>query len=353
MVDTEEKYRALITLAPDPIFFVDTSSGTIKEVSDQAIETMGYDRDELIGMDIVALHPPDESEAYKTLFEQTMESGTIRTTTLPDGSQTHLVTSRGAKIPVELHARTVPMADETWVYSIARDITEQKEYESQLESKQDQLEVLNQVVRHDLRNDLQVIDTYADLLEAQVDGDGEEYLQTIQEFTRHANEFTQTAADLAEVIRNPESDQQTVSLMPILEEQRAEAADLADDATITIADSPTALDVVATEMLESVFRNLFTNAILHNDADEPTVTVTVEAHDDEVDVHVADNGPGIPDASKETMFQKGEKGLESNGSGLGLYLTQTLVQGYGGNIWVEDNEPRGSVFTVCLPQAGT
>jgi signal transduction histidine kinase len=65
-------------------------------------------------------------------------------------------------------------------------------------------------------------------------------------------------------------------------------------------------------------------------------------------IRVADNGPGIPDDQKETVFGKGEKGLDSQGSGIGLYLVQTLVTTYGGSIWIEDNDPEGSVFAVEL-----
>jgi signal transduction histidine kinase len=68
-------------------------------------------------------------------------------------------------------------------------------------------------------------------------------------------------------------------------------------------------------------------------------------------VSIADNGPGIEDKHKEQIFQEGEKGLESGGTGVGLYLVKTLVDKYGGDVWVEDNEPTGSVFVVELPLA--
>jgi len=68
-------------------------------------------------------------------------------------------------------------------------------------------------------------------------------------------------------------------------------------------------------------------------------------------VSIADNGPGIADTHKEQIFQEGQKGLESGGTGIGLYLVNTLVDRYGGDVWVEDNEPTGSVFVVELPLA--
>jgi signal transduction histidine kinase len=102
-------------------------------------------------------------------------------------------------------------------------------------------------------------------------------------------------------------------------------------------------------MLGSVFKNLLTNAIVHNDGPVTEVTVSVTVADGAVAVRVADNGPGIPDDRKDTIFEDGEKGLDSEGTGLGLYLVQTLVDRYGGDVRVEDNEPTGAVFVVELP----
>ena len=67
-------------------------------------------------------------------------------------------------------------------------------------------------------------------------------------------------------------------------------------------------------------------------------------------VHIADNGPGIPDERKDEIFGRGEKGLESSGTGLGLYLVDTLVQRYGGDVTVSDGT-EGAEFVVTLQRA--
>jgi signal transduction histidine kinase len=61
---------------------------------------------------------------------------------------------------------------------------------------------------------------------------------------------------------------------------------------------------------------------------------------------IADNGPGVPDEQKERIFEEGEKGIDSEDTGLGLHLVRTLVDRYGGDVRVEDNEPEGSVFVA-------
>jgi len=75
------------------------------------------------------------------------------------------------------------------------------------------------------------------------------------------------------------------------------------------------------------------------------VTVALEADGRTATVRVGDDGPGIPDDRKETVFEP----RTGTDHGFGLYLVRTLVVSYGGEIRVEDNEPRGSVFLVELP----
>ena len=114
---------------------------------------------------------------------------------------------------------------------------------------------------------------------------------------------------------------------------------------------PAETTVVANEMLDSVLRNLLKNAIQHNDSEIPEVQVSATERAGMAVVRIADNGPGVPDSQKDTIFGRGEKGLESEGTGIGLYLVETLLDSYGGDIRIEDNEPSGSVFVVELPTA--
>jgi Signal transduction histidine kinase len=90
------------------------------------------------------------------------------------------------------------------------------------------------------------------------------------------------------------------------------------------------------------------NTITHNDKELPEVTVSATVDEEVVRVRIADNGPGIPDTQKIQIFCEGEKGLDSGGTGTGLYLVETLVDRYEGSVWVEDNVPEGSVFIVEL-----
>lgn len=134
--------------------------------------------------------------------------------------------------------------------------------------------------------------------------------------------------------------------MSVLEPEIDEVRGSFEDAG-TIPD----IRIEATEMVDSVFRNVLKNAVQHNVAETPRVTVSAAVSAGHAEVRVADNGPGVPDDQKEEIFGRGEKGLESQGTGLGLSLADTVLSRSGGEMWVEDRDPRGAVFVIQFPVA--
>ncbi|KPN30887.1 sensory histidine kinase AtoS [Halolamina pelagica] len=232
------------------------------------------------------------------------------------------------------------------------DVTEQEAYRRRLEEKTEQLEALNRVVRHDIRNDMAVIRGWAETLPPHVDDSGQEALDRVLRKSEHVIELTETAREFVESLSGEQTpDLGATDLRRHLETELEAVRETHPDAECRLdGDIPT-VSVQGNEMLSSVFRNLLENAVRHNDSDSPEVTVEAIEDADTVRVRVADNGPGVPDDEKERIFGKGEKGLDSPGSGIGLYLVHTLTQQFGGDVRVEDNDPRGAVFVVELPKA--
>jgi signal transduction histidine kinase len=162
-------------------------------------------------------------------------------------------------------------------------------------------------------------------------------------------QLTEIARDFVESLVGEDTPElHPVDLGHYLETELATARETYPNAEFHVSDDIPQVSVQANEMLSSVFRNLLGNAVQHTDEETPEVTVDVVEQAETVRVRVADNGPGVPDEQKEQIFGKGEKGLDSAGSGIGLYLVHTLTDQFGGGVWVEDNEPRGAVFMVEL-----
>ncbi|MHB9287201.1 PAS domain-containing protein [Halobacteriales archaeon Cl-PHB] len=230
------------------------------------------------------------------------------------------------------------------------DITERVEYQQRLEAQRDNLEALNQMVRHDIRNDLQIVLSYVGMLEDHVDADGESYVRTALESVENAIALTKTARDVAEVMLQADADRTPVSLDRALELQLDEVRSAHPGAVVTVEGTVPNVEVLADDMLDSVFRNLLKNAVQHNDSTVPEVEVAVTDTDEAIVVRIADNGPGIPADQRQAVFGRGKKGLESEGSGIGLFLVDTLVDRYGGDVSIEDADLGGVAFVVRLPR---
>ena len=190
----------------------------------------------------------------------------------------------------------------------------------------------------------------ADVLRDHVDDEGMEYLETVVTKGHHAVDITRQARDLTETMLDSDAGTDRISLNSTLETQIDEIRSTYDQAIVTIEGTIPTVAVSADGMLSSVFRNILANGIQHNDSPVPRLRVWVRTAEDRVTVHITDNGPGVPDERKHEIFGRGEKGLESSGTGLGLYLVDTLIDRYGGDVSVTDGED-GAEFVVTLQRA--
>ncbi|ERJ04771.1 Signal-transducing histidine kinase protein [Halorhabdus tiamatea SARL4B] len=215
----------------------------------------------------------------------------------------------------------------------------------QAEAVTDALRFVNKLIRHDLRNDLSVIASRSELLRTQLDIDDTdiESPHLVVEKADEAIERIETTEAITKTLVGT-ADFEPIDLTSIT----AEVADRLDEThPIDVrTDLPETALVYANAGLQSVVDNLLENAVEHNDADDPYVEITITVADDAVWLTIRDNGPGIPNDRRRTLFESDV----DTGDG-GLALVGTLVDMYDGEIWIEANEPRGTVVTVELPLA--
>ncbi|MDS0475902.1 HAMP domain-containing sensor histidine kinase [Natrinema sp. 1APR25-10V2] len=216
----------------------------------------------------------------------------------------------------------------------------------QLADERELLTYLNDLLRHEVLNSSQIISGHATLLREECDDERtRERLATIE---RESDDLVGVIEDVRAMLdanRGPEGGA-VVDLTALLEEQLADCRARYDDATVE-AELPEAVAVRGNKGLRWVFSNLLENAIEHNDGDTARVRVTVDAAPETVTVTVADDGPGIPEATRETLFER-----KSNNHGLGLYLSRILANRYGGTVELAETGADGSAFVVTLPRAG-
>jgi signal transduction histidine kinase len=220
--------------------------------------------------------------------------------------------------------------------------------ERSLARRNEELLLVNRIVRHDIRNDMAVANGWAGELREHVDEAGEPMLERVLRTTQHTIDLTETLRDFVEALEpGTEADLEPTSLSEHLRETIESCRETYPHAAFEVGEIPD-VRVEANALLGTVFRNLLNNAVQHNDTDEPRVDVSAQTTDGSVRVRIADNGPGLPEERREAVFGRAERGLNSAGSGVGLYLVDTLVRQYGGDVWVEDAEPQGAVFVVEL-----
>lgn len=205
--------------------------------------------------------------------------------------------------------------------------------------RRDALVFLNSHLRHNVLNAAQVIQGYTILLGERGD-EPDEYLDPIERRSDAIASLIEDMKELADLFsgeRTPMPMDVSTVILREVEDARA-----AHDAATFEVDVPPELYVMATGAVSAVFANLLQNALQHHDGEAPTVSVSAERTPRTVSVHVADDGPGIRDDVKTHLF---DSAIES-GEGRGIALVKTVMNHYGGDVSVRDNEPRGTEVVV-------
>ncbi|WP_144901192.1 sensor histidine kinase [Halobellus captivus] len=220
----------------------------------------------------------------------------------------------------------------------------------QLEAQRDLFEYLNSLLRHEVLNTANTIDGYATLLLETNASDTETH--------HYADVISQQSTDLEVIIEDIRILLRildgTAEFTPIdLDEKISEETDLLEttypDVEITV-DLPDEAVVYGDSLIRRLFGNLVRNAIEHNNSDVARVAVDGAKVDDSIVITISDNGPGIPEDVRNTLFERPRKAQVNHG--LGLYLVGKLVEYYGGRIELVSTDGDGSTFEISFPLAG-
>ena len=234
-----------------------------------------------------------------------------------------------------------------------------KELETASQHKSDFLASMS----HELRTPLNAIIGFSQVLRdgmvGEVNEKQREYLEDILSSGNHLLSLINDVLDLSKVEAGQvELDIAPFSLREALESGvvmvRERATD--DGVQITVSESSDVSIVEGAERrVRQVIFNLLSNAVKFTPAGG-SVDVRAAQVNGEVQVSVADTGPGIAPEDLERIFeefQQTDTGLEQReGTGLGLALSKRLVELHGGRIWVDSEVGSGSTFVFTLPAGG-
>ncbi|NGM68900.1 PAS domain S-box protein [Natronolimnobius sp. AArcel1] len=314
--------------------------GTLIEANETALSFAGLERDEIVGTPLWEAVWFQSNERAQQIVQEGVKraanGGSIRDEIRVQGND------RTAIIDFSIRPVTDHHGDIRWLLPEGRDITG-------LKNREQHLQVLHRILRHNLRNDLTVIGGFAETLERELEGEHLEYAAHIVATVEELAELNERAKELADATLQNEATTRPVALWPAL---AAVAEDLQAAHPQSQLILPDAVDtqVAADDRLETVFREVLENALEHTDAPEPIVKLEVD-DSGPVTVHVVDNGPGIPETEQTGVFNERPVTQVDHGSGLGLWLVELILEDYGGSLEYTACADHGGRVTISLPRA--
>jgi|APHM01.1.fsa_nt_gi PAS domain S-box len=231
--------------------------------------------------------------------------------------------------------------DAASVQIIIRDITEQHEQEQQIE-------VFDRVLRHNLRNNLNLIRGAAEMISSEAKQEIIDYSEQIIDESDRLLAAATKQRDIMDILRE-EPDQETFAVESVLQQVVADMQSKYPQANISVG-CPTDLSVEASSRFTQAIEELVENAIEHNDVQPVEVSLSAEQTQDDIQIDVADNGPQIPEMERDVLVKPQERTPLYHGSGLGLWLVKLVISRSNGEIMFEQNSPTGNIISIEIPR---
>lgn len=320
-----EWFRKLVDLTPVPCIVY--TEGRFVYVNRAVEEVTGYKKDELLGGIFWELFDEEEKKKMREVMRKRLSGEQVEPYLLrlkrKDGSYRILKAFGVSDIWQGKRFGIVAFAD----------VTQLEDERKRNEELSRMISLINRILRHDTLNALTTAHTY---MEIYSDTGEETYCHNVITQIERAINIIKNLKNFEEVVKKGE-----LKIMSV----KSVAEEVAKGFSIPISVEGDC-EVVADDGLRVVFENIFQNAVQHAETDR--VEVKIKKSAGYAEIRIADFGKGIPDEIKEKIFEEGFTYGEKASTGLGLYVVKKLVERYSGEIRVEDNKPKGTVFVIRL-----
>ena len=340
-----ELYRAILSASFAFVYRVDTDR-TLTFVSKPVAEVLGYDPDMLVGESIDAVAPTGGvAEQARRYTDDVLDGEAIRLRDFP------LQHRDGREVFVDI--QVVPIYDPAVSESerttddiigaqgMVRETTDRHRREALIS-------VINRVLRHNVRNELTVINGRAAILAEELDG---QPAASAEQIVAAGNRLLSLAESARKIEQSRERSPELEShdIVPMLETAVEQIGDQYATATLSM-DSPSKAMVLTKPRVTTAISELLDNAAKHS-GDAPTIDIKVTTDPDWVTITIVDDGPGLPDGEREVLTTGAEDPL-AHGSGLGLWLANWIVTTLDGDIEILDTV-NGTTVDIRLPNANS
>jgi PAS domain S-box-containing protein len=356
--DKERRLRLLIDAFPSGMLIVDHLGKVV--FANKLIEILfGYSENELIGQSIDWLVPKRFQQEHSQHRAGFLHDPTARA--MGAGRDLFACRKDGSEFPVEIGLNPINTPEGLMVLSSVVDITARKQSEAELERLNQQLRTQNQeleayayAVSHDLRAPLRAVHNYADFLledlSFKVSTEQKEYLTGITTAVCEAEELV---SDLLELSRlNVQDSASHVCHIGNLVHKVLRTLNFGKDVHVQLpVDWPIVLG--QEHLLKQIFQNLISNGVKFNRSSQKHIEVDWRPERKRfVRFFIRDNGIGIlPQYQKQIfqIFQRLHTTRDYEGTGIGLAIVQKAVTKLGGEISVESETGKGSIFSFTIP----
>ena len=307
--------------------------------------TVGYTVDEMLELSserVWELIHIDDREKMKKRFEA-LEAGLQFLPMI----RFRYVGKDGASRWVESFSRRIEHEGKPAVQLLNIDITEQKRFEERLHAAAETALFHLDLMGHDIRNHLQAIIMAADILkQSDLSPEDQQVFDLIVESVQNSQTLIRKIYSTRDLLSVPLSNMQ---LKDALDESLRRVSESHDDVKIEVEYRVRKGVVKADKFLGNLLTNLLENAVLHNNSKIRHLWVGLSEANEGFKISIADNGPGIPDSKKETLFDP-----ERRFGGVGIHQALRITRKYGGRMNIHDrvhgDSSQGAEFRIWLPK---
>jgi PAS domain S-box-containing protein len=341
----QQQTQAIIQHMADGLLLLDRQ-GIIKTCNFTLANMLGLHRGQIIGQSVYSPNLPQNLAGITASTTHRARTGVLAT-------EVYVETPRPRILQVFATTVVDDQQDPIGEVRLVHDVTKERELE---QLKDD----FFSTVSHELRTPLFSIQGFAQLMLEEDDLDKktqQEFLETIR---RQASQLAEMVNNLLDISKLDEGklvlEKMPVVLGDVISQTILKLQGFAHQEKIKLVSNLSVqLPTIQgdKQRLEQVLTNLIGNAIKFSKSGD-NVIISASANDANILVQVKDNGVGIPEEDLESIFsryyQAGNKSERSAmGSGLGLHIAKTIVEGHGGKIWAESVAGQGSTFFFTLP----
>jgi len=209
-------------------------------------------------------------------------------------------------------------------------------------------DVLNRVLRHDLRNRLNVVLGHLSELERTASGEAATHTEELRHTVEELLSTTEKARQIDEALGTADREQHPVDLVSAVESRLDALEQTAPDATVE-RDLPERAMIRADWLLDSVLDNVVENTLVHSET-APSLSVAVEVDGRTTRLRFVDDCPSIPQTELDVFSSRSETPL-CHSKGVGLWLVIWVVESYGGAVAFERTADGGNVVTLSFRTA--